>query len=75
MSNAKAANSKYLTYKEWKLFGFRDLTYFITLVSTLPIRNGNITQQTVPLFTEYSREYLTYKEWKLTLYRVWVVKD
>ena len=45
MSNAKAANSKYLTYKEWKLFGFRDLTYFITLVSTLPIRNGNLIRK------------------------------
>ena len=40
---SKAALSKYLTYKEWKQEPSNSHRVTPILVSTLPIRNGNLT--------------------------------
>ena len=56
---------KYLTYKEWKpLLGRFYMMPSCLSVSTLPIRNGNYTDQDLPYSDRKACKYFTYKEWK-----------
>ena len=60
-------SSEYLTYKEWKLFPPIVEIQKNKNVSTLPIRNGNVTSF-IPNDFKIPGEYLTYKEWKHNIF-------
>ena len=57
--------SKYLTYKEWKRDKEKNTCHYSSIVSTLPIRNGNVKFTIVIVISNLRFcKYLTYKEWK-----------